>query len=322
MSLGVFLSLHSFEGILKPVAPFNFSKSLEFLSDFGPMKDEQVVKTGVLKKAVQVKGKTIAFKVADSGTVDDPKLEFTAFSESQFTEEAHELIADRISFFLSLNDNLKEFYEIAKKDDCIQPAIKQFYGHKQVKFPTPFEIACWAILAQRIPMKIAHRMKENVVQKVGGQIKVESGEYFSFPEPSDIMAASAELPKLVPNKKKSDYILGVAEAFCKVDEQWLRTAPYEKVNEWLTDIKGIGVWSANFIMIRGLGRMEEISNIEPQLAFDVERIYGKEEKQITNEEVCQIAEKYGKWKGYWAYYLRIYAEFAYVFDKGKAHLVN
>jgi DNA-3-methyladenine glycosylase II len=127
----------------------------------------------------------------------------------------------------------------------------------------------------------------------------------------------------VPNKKKSNYILGVAEAFCEVDEQWLRTAPYEKVHEWLTDIKGIGVWSANFIMIRGLGRMEELSNIEPQLAFDVARIYGKkEEEQITNEEVCQIAEKYGKWKGYWAYYLRIYAEFAYVFDKGKAHLVN
>ncbi len=112
-----FLSLYSFEGILKPVAPFNFSKSLEFLSDFSPMKDEQVVTTGVLTKAVQVKGKTIAFKVADSGTVEDPKLAFTAFSESKFTEEVHELIADRINFFLSLNDNLKEFYEIAKKDE-------------------------------------------------------------------------------------------------------------------------------------------------------------------------------------------------------------
>ena len=235
-----FLSPYSFEGTLKPVAPFNFSKSLEFLSDFSPMKDEQVVKTGFLTKAVQIKGKTIAFKVADIGTVEDPKLEFTAFSESKFTKEDHELIADRINFFLSLNDNLKEFYEIAKKDECIQPAIKKFYGHKQVKFLTPFEIACWAILAQRIPMKIAHRMKENVVQKVGGQIKVDDVEYLSFPEPSDLMTTSAELHKLVPNKKKSDYILGVAEAFSKVDEQWLRTAPYEKVHDWLTDIKGIG----------------------------------------------------------------------------------
>ena len=66
--------------------------------------------------------------------------------------------------------------------------------------------------------------------------------------------------------------------------------------------------------------MEELSNIEPQLALDVARVYGQKNDSLTNEEVCQIAEKYGKWKGYWAYYLRIYSEFAYVFDKGKAHL--
>jgi DNA-3-methyladenine glycosylase II len=316
------LSLYSFEGTLKPVAPFNFSKSLEFLSDFSPMQNEQAVKAGTLTKALKVKGKTIAFKVTNKGTIENPKLDFTTYSQTKITDEIQELIANRISFFLSLQDNLKEFYEIAKKDECIQPAIKKFYGHKQVKFLTPFEIACWAILAQRIPMKIAHRMKENIVQKAGGQIKVEGVEYRSFPEASDLVNASAELPELVPNKKKSDYLLGVAEAFCKVDEQWLRTAPYEKVHDWLTDIKGIGDWSVNFIMIRGLGRMEELSNIEPQLAFDVARIYGKKEEQITNEEVCQIAEKYAKWKGYWAYYLRIYAEFAYVFERGKAHLVN
>ena len=89
----------------------------------------------------------------------------------------------------------------------------------------------------------------------------------------------------------------------KVDEQWLRVAPYDEVHEWLTDIKGIGDWSANFIMIRGLGRMEELSNIEPRLALDVARIYAGKEDPVNNDEVCQIAEKYGKWKGYWAYYL-------------------
>jgi DNA-3-methyladenine glycosylase II len=302
---------------LKPVAPFNFSKSLEFLSDFGPMKEEQVVKTGILTKAVQIKGKTIAFMVADKGTIEKPLLEFTAYSEVKFTDETQKLIVDRISFFLSLQDNLKEFYETAQKDEFIQPAIKKFYGHKQVKFLTPFEIACWAILAQRIPMKIAHKMKENIIKKLGGQIKVEGVDYHSFPEPSNLLAASSELPELVKNKRKAEYLSGVAEAFSKVDEQWLRTAPYDEVHEWLTDIKGIGDWSANFVMIRGLGRMEELSNIEPQLALDAGRIYSGKDESMINEEICQITEKYGKWKGYWAYYLRIYAEFAYVFDKGK-----
>ena len=316
------MSLYSLEGTLKPIAPFDFSKSLEFLSDFSPMQNEQEVKSGTFTKAVQVKDKTVAFEVVDCGTLEDPKLRYTAYSEEKFTDEVNKLVADRISFFLSLQDNLKEFYEIAQKDKSIQPAIKQFYGHKQVKFLSPFEIACWAILAQRIPMKVAHKMKENIVKKVGGQIKVKGVEYHAFPEPSDLVAASGELPQLVPNLRKADYLTNVAEAFSKVDEQWLREAPYDEVHEWLTNIRGIGDWSANFVMIRGLGRMEELSNIEPQLALDVARIYAGKNEQMKNEEVCQIAERYGKWKGYWAYYLRIYAEFAYVFDKGKALLIK
>jgi DNA-3-methyladenine glycosylase II len=318
----VFLSLYSFEGILKPVAPFDFSKSLEFLSDFSPMQNEQEVKSGTFTKAVQAKGKTVAFEVADKGTIENPKLKFTAYSEAKLTDEDKESVADRINFFLSLQDNLKEFYEIAKKDECIQPAIKQFYGHKQVKFLTPFEIACWAVLNQRIPMSVARRMKENIVKRVGGQIKVKGIDYYSFPEPSNLMAAFAELPEMVSNRRKAEYLSSVAKAFCKVDEQWLREAPYDEVHDWLTDIKGIGDWSANFVMIRGLGRMEELSNVEPRLALDVAKIYTGKDEQMNNEEVCQMAEKYGKWKGYWAYYLRIYAEFAYVFDKGKAHLMQ
>jgi len=307
---------------LKPVAPFDFSKSLEFLSDFSPMRNEQEVKSGTFTKAVRVKGKTIAFEVVDEGTIENPKLKFTAYSEAKLTDEDKELVADRINFFLSLQDNLKEFYEIAKKDKFIQPAIKQFYGHKQVKFLTPFEIACWAVLNQRIPMSVAHKMKENIVRKAGGQIKVKGIEYYSFPEASNLVAASADLAEMVPNKRKAEYLSSVAEAFSLVDEQWLRVAPYDEVHDWLTDIKGIGDWSANFVLIRGLGRMEELSNVEPRLAFDVAKIYAGKDEQMDNEEVCKIAEKYGKWKGYWAYYLRIYAEFAYVFEKGKALLLK
>ena len=305
---------------MKPVAPFDFSKSLWFLSGFSPMQNEQEIKSGNFTKAVQIDGQTIAFEVLDKGTIENPKLEYTAYSKAKFTDEVKELVADRISFFLSLQDNLKEFYQIAQKDEYIQPAIKKFYGHKQVKFLTPFEIACWAILAQRIPMNVARKMKETIVNKLGSQIKIKDVEYHSFPEPSSLVAASVELPELVPNKRKAEYLSAVAKAFCNVDEQWLRTAPYDEVHAWLTDIKGIGDWSANFVMIRGLGRMEELSNIESQLALDVARIYAGKDEPIKNEELCQIATEYGKWKGYWAYYLRIYAEFAYVFDKGKALL--
>jgi hypothetical protein len=82
-----FLSLYSFRGTLKPVAPFDFSKSLEFLADFGPMQNEQKAKAVGFIKAVQVKDKTIAFEVVGRGTVENPELEFTAYSETKFTDE-------------------------------------------------------------------------------------------------------------------------------------------------------------------------------------------------------------------------------------------
>jgi hypothetical protein len=72
------LSLQSFEVLLKPIAPFNFAESLYFLSDFGPMKNEQEVQNASFTKAVEINGVTVAFDVTNVGDVENPKLHFTA----------------------------------------------------------------------------------------------------------------------------------------------------------------------------------------------------------------------------------------------------
>ncbi len=315
------MSVHSLEGLIGPVAPFDFLQSLEFLSDFTPMKNEQAVKSASLTKAIEIRGRPIVFELTSNGTVENPRLKFVAYSETEFTEEIENLLIDRINFFLSLQDDLSEFYKIAKADKCFSPIVKRFYGHKQVKFLTPFEIACWAILTQRIPMSFARKMKEQITQKFGDHIKINGLDYHTFPEPAKLVACSIEeLLEVVPNKRKAEYLSEVVKAFSQVDEQWLRKGPYDEVLEWLKGIKGIGDWSANFVMIRGLGRMEKISMVGPDLALDAGRIYNGKDQPMTDENVCNLAEKYGNWKGYWAYYLRIYAEFVYVFEKGKKQL--
>ncbi len=285
------------------------------------MKNEQEVKGISLTKAVEIGGKPIGFDVSSFGTVENPKLKFVAYSETNFTDEIENLLIDRINFFLSLQDDLNEFYKIAKTDQCFSPVINRFYGHKQVKFLSPFEIACWAILTQRIPMSFARKMKEQITRKFGGHIKINDLDYYTFPEPSKLAACETEeLFDVVPNKRKVEYLSEVVKAFSAVDEQWLRKGCYDEVLEWLKGIKGIGDWSANFVMIRGLGRMEKISLVGPDLALDAGRVYNGKDQPMTDAEVCNLAEKYGDWKGYWAYYLRIYAEFVYVFEKGKKRL--
>ena len=71
----------------------------------------------------------------------------------------------------------------------------------------------------------------------------------------------------------------------------------------MRDIKGIGAWSAAFILIRGRGRMEALPTGEARHAEIVSRLYFAG-KSATAAEVARIAAPYGEWQGYWAHYLR------------------
>ena len=301
------LRLYSFKVKLTPSPPFDFSKSLEFLLDFMPTKKEQEVANKSLTKAVEIKGYAIAFRIIDEGTVQKPALSFTAYSESEFNKETEKAVIDRVSFYLSLQDDLKGFYQIAKQDKAFKPVVEKLYGLKQVKFLTPFENTCWAILGQRAPMTVAHAMKEKIIQKFGGHINVEDIDYYAFPEPNGLPVEHEKLFELIRNERKADYLAAATKAFRQVDEQWLRNAPFDDVYSWLTSIKGIGPWSAHFILIRGLGRMERLLSVEGELASAVGRIYKGKEEPMSEKEVMDLAEKYGKWQGYWAYYIRTYS---------------
>jgi DNA-3-methyladenine glycosylase II len=94
----------------------------------------------------------------------------------------------------------------------------------------------------------------------------------------------------------------VSRAFDGVDEAWLRTAPYNEVQNWLLSIKGIGAWSASFILLRSLGRMERLPVDEKWLIQAARRRYGSD--TLESKDVERLAKPYGDHAGYWAHYLR------------------
>ncbi len=146
-------------GKLIPTSPFDFDKSLNFLGVFMPTKHEQTVSSHTLTKAISIEGQPIIFQLASMGTIEKPGLEFTLFSAQPITELTTNAVVERITFFLSLADDLQAFYRIGGDDPDFAPIIEHLYGYHQVKFLTPFENACWAVLTQRNPMKVAQKSK-------------------------------------------------------------------------------------------------------------------------------------------------------------------
>lgn len=270
------------------------------------MMDDQKIQEASLTRAVSIGGQTIVFNVKSTGSIKNPRLHYTLHSERTITSGLRDASVDRIGFFLSIADDLEQFYRIGYGDVDFAPLLQKLYGLHQVKFLTPFESACWSVLSQRYPAAAALRIKHALKEKYGTSLLLEGKQFWAFPEPGRLARTDVkELLPIVKNERRTSFLLSVAKAFNDMDERFLRTGKYDQVEEKLRSIDGIGEWSSRLIMLRGLGRMEKLA-VEKRLLRAASKVYGKG-REMTQSVLEQMAEKYGPWKGYWAYYLRTFS---------------
>ena len=290
--------MHSRSGSLGAKPPFDLQKSLRFIDGIPQISGEQDTSRGMLTKAVMVDGQTVVFRV---GPERDGKagVYYEMFSKTLITEAVAEKVADRISFFLSLQDDLAPFYAIAARDPKFYPIAKKQVGLHHVKTWSLFEITCWALIAQRTQMPVAKKTRDTLIARFGGSIELEGRTYSAFPDYQTLRTVKvAEILAVTRNRRSAERISSLLSTFEDLGENFLLTAPYFKAEERLKRIKGIGDWSAQFILFRAFGRIEEIQLNMGPAARMIEDVYGPE------FDPDEINRTYGEWCGYWSIYLR------------------
>lgn len=276
--------------------PFDLGKSIRFLSGFRPMVDDQETDPKGITKALMVDGQTVVFKVEDSG---DHTLDCSLYSDRSISAKLKQTTAERISSFLSLEDDLDPFYEIIRKHDPqFLPVMNEMYGFHHVKFPSVLECAVWAVLVQHSPMVVSRKQKTAITERFGGVLNVGGKVLRSFPDHGRLAEAGFdEVAKVINNRRKAEYLVSLLNAYPDLDQERLMQTDYESAKRRLMEIKGIGEWSSTFILTRGMGRMEGLpSNLKKEIPRAAE-VYDSE---MTVDRVKGI---YGKWAGYWLLYL-------------------
>ncbi len=141
------------------------------------MRDDQKIDEFSLTRAVCIGGQTVGFNVRSTGTIKSPRLKYALNSDRSLTPGVRDAVVDRIGFFLSLADDLEQFYRIGYGDVDFAPVLQRLYGLHQVKFLTPFESACWAVLSQRYPAAAAQRTKQAITEKFGTSLEMNGQRY-------------------------------------------------------------------------------------------------------------------------------------------------
>ena len=258
--------------------------------------------------AARLEGQTIGFQVWADGDTDAPALTCELHAEDSVT--GHTAAPSwTASAPGSGQPTMPPFYALADADPPFMRVVQQLYGYHQVRFFTPFENTCWAVLGQRTPMSVAQAAKRGLMTRYAGTVTVNGQQFLAFPEPADLAAASLdELSDIVSSARKAERLHRIAQVFKQTSPAALDAMSTDDLGTWLRELPGIGPWSEMFILLRGFAAADAPLQIGAAAAFDRElltaarRVYGA---NLTEHRLAEIIERYDGWRGIWGHYLRV-----------------
>ena len=157
---------------------------------------------------------------------------------------------------LSTDDELGPFYRMALGDPLLAPLVPVLYGLHIPHTATVFEGLVLAILGQQISTPVARMLRTLLIETYGPRMALEGEAYYAFPRAESLVEAGVDgLRAIKLSTRKSEYIVDIASrvASGELDLEGLRGRPAQEVVETLTAIRGVGTWTANWLLIRALG---------------------------------------------------------------------
>jgi DNA-3-methyladenine glycosylase II len=179
-------------------------------------------------------------------------------------------------------------------------------GLKSPTTQTTFEVLVDSIVEQQISLKVANGIEKKLIKKFGDALGLEGEVYYAYPTPQKLASASVEeLRHCGLSFRKAEYIKSVSTLIMdgKLDLEKLKDYDSaDKIIRELDRVRGVGVWTAELTMLRGMQRLEALPAEDLGLRRVISHYYYGGTR-ITSAQARQIARDWGKWKGLAAYYL-------------------
>ena len=298
------------ETIIIPLAPFDFDLTLGVYASFSSQKVE-IYSPGCFERVLTAGGHNFLLTLRSLGTIEEPAVSISV-SPPAADVQASELVT-RVEWMLGARDSLQRFYRVAESDAALSAVVKRLRGLKPPRTPTVFEALIIAILEQQASLSAASTVRGRLAERFGQHMVCEGRQYVAFPTPEALSGAQFdELRALGVNPRKAFCILEISKRVNEggLDLEALAQAPFHEIMGELSKVKGIGPWTVEYMMCRGMGRYDALPANDAGLKAAVSRFYQTESKP-SEKTVRGILDRLGQYKGYVAFYLI----FAYALEK-------
>src|SRR6185437_13823026 len=177
---------------------------------------------------------------------------------------------------LGLAADLDGFYRVAAGDDRLHALAERFRGMRPPCFPTVFEAVVNAVACQQLSLDVGIHLLNRLAHRFGPAVPGPVTRY-GFPAPDRLAGADpADLRALGFSTAKARTIVSVAGqvAAGELDLEALRDADDDQAMGVLLGLPGIGRWSAEYVMLRGLARYHVLPGDDVGARNNLRRRFG------------------------------------------------
>ncbi|MFC7201997.1 DNA-3-methyladenine glycosylase family protein [Haloferax namakaokahaiae] len=186
----------------------------------------------------------------------------------------------------------EDAYQALKADPHLGPVVESHGPMELEASSEPFERLVVSIVNQQLSTSAAATIRDRMFDAV-------------TVTPEGILAADiAVLRDCGLSKQKTEYVRNVAEAFqdgLSADD--LHAMSDDEVIESLTEIRGVGVWTAKMFLIFVLAREDVFPVEDLGIRRGMEKVFGLEADSQTRGELRERAEPWHPYRSYASRYL-------------------
>jgi DNA-3-methyladenine glycosylase II len=293
--------------VLRPEPPFDFEKSVQMHSRFKNSLPD-LYEDGVYMRVLHVGRKPILISITSKGTVGKPRLLVDTYPPLSDKPKIGSLRKTLWSMFEPTFD-FDHFYLIAKRDAIMRVIARKLRGLRPVRPPTIFESVIIAITEQQISLHAAMAIRSRLVENYGDTVARDARIFYAFPTPESLAKArSTGLRKVGLSAAKARYIAEFSRKIASDEfnlDRLTQMDDSQAVAE-LTKFRGIGKWTAEYVLVRGMGRVNSLPADDLGIQRAASQAYFKSRKVSAEDVRDTLTKKFAPYTGIASFYLMYY----------------
>ena len=287
--------MHEFT--VQPLRPYSLEHTAERLGRFDDGIDRFDGK--VFRRLIFHRSEALLVEVSQQGGAERAQLRVKLEGRALRHSDAQDAAGELVGRMLGSAQPVRGFYRDLATDSVLAPAIRDFRGLRVAGAASLFEAIITAILAQQVNLAFAYSIRGELALRFGRRARIAGRRWLAFPTPRRLAAETPEaLRALRLSGAKARAIHGVAEAFRSgaLREATLAGQGDEAATEALVALRGVGRWTAEISLLRGLGRPD----VFPAADLAVVKYLAQEllghEKPASEARMREWAERWRPWR--------------------------